>query len=319
MPALPSLRQLSYLVALAETLNFTKAAQQRFVTQSTLSGGIQELERLLGATLVERDRQQVRFTELGLEVVERARALLAQAGDLALHVSRSAGPYCALVKLGAIPTLAPYVLPPLMRAARTQMPELRIALREDRTSDLLTEVHKANLDFALIALPFETPGLLVEPLFDEELWLIGASDDPATRDARPTIDAIDPARLLLLSEGHCLRDHVLQGCRLTDPQPDIEATSLTTLAQMVEAGMGISIIPEMAIRGGLVKGMAVTARPLAAPAPRRAVALVARPSSARLEVFEALAVIARGLAVTSARARVQAARTKGAKASKTVG
>jgi LysR family hydrogen peroxide-inducible transcriptional activator len=304
MPALPSLRQLSYLVALSETLNFTQAAQARFVTQSTLSGGIQELERLLGASLVERDRQQVRFTPLGLEVVERARVLLAQAGDLASHVARCAGPLTGLVRLGAIPTVAPYLLPPLMRAAREQLPELRIALREERTATLLTQVNDASLDFALIALPYETSGLLVIPLFEEELWLIGADDDPATRTAKPTLDSIDASRLLLLAEGHCLREQVLQTCRLSEPLPEIEATSLTTLAQMVEAGMGIAIIPEMAIRGGLVKGMAITARPIGSPAPRRGIALVARPTSARLEAFETLGRLAAELAQSAARGRI---------------
>ena len=304
MAALPSLRQLSYLVALSETLNFTQAAQARFVTQSTLSGGIQELERLLGASLVERDRQQVRFTPLGLEVVERARVLLAQAGDLVSHVARCAGPLTGLVRLGAIPTVAPYLLPPLMRAAREQLPELRIALREERTATLLTQVNDASLDFALIALPYETSGLLVIPLFEEELWLIGADDDPATRTARPTLDSIDASRLLLLAEGHCRREHVLQTCRLSEPLPEIEATSLTTLAQMVEAGMGIAIIPEMAIRGGLVKGMAITARPIGSPAPRRGIALVARPTSARLEAFETLGRLAAELAQSAARGRI---------------
>jgi LysR family hydrogen peroxide-inducible transcriptional activator len=304
MAALPSLRQLSYLVALSETLNFTQAAQARFVTQSTLSGGIQELERLLGASLVERDRQQVRFTPLGLEVVERARVLLTQAGDLVSHVARCAGPLTGLVRLGAIPTVAPYLLPPLMRAAREQLPELRIALREERTATLLTQVNDASLDFALIALPYETSGLLVIPLFEEELWLIGADDDPATRTARPTLDSIDASRLLLLAEGHCLREHVLQTCRLSEPLPEIEATSLTTLAQMVEAGMGIAIIPEMAIRGGLVKGMAITARPIGSPAPRRGIALVARPTSARLEAFETLGRLAAELAQSAARGRI---------------
>ena len=259
----------------------------------------------MGATLVERDRQQVRFTPLGLEVVDRARVLLAQAGDLVSHVARCAGPLTGMVRLGAIPTLAPYVLPPLMRAAREQLPDLRIALREDRTASLLAQVHDASLDFALIALPYETPGLLVIPLFEEELWLIGAEHDPATRSARPTIDSIDASRLLLLAEGHCLREHVLQSCRLTEPLPEIEATSLTTLAQMVEAGMGIAIIPEMAIRGGLVKGMAITARPIGAPAPRRGIAMVARPTSARREAFETLGRLATELAQTAARGRVQ--------------
>lgn len=298
MSALPSLRQLAYLVKLSETLNFTQAAAACFVTQSTLSGGIQELERLLGARLVERDRQHVRMTPVGTAVVERARALLSMASDLVAHVSRESEPMGGLVRLSAIPTIAPFLLPRLLRTSRERHPRLRIALREDPTARALARLREGELDFALIALPWDTTGLLVRPLFDEELWLIAAEGDPAARRLRPTIASLDTDRLLLLEEGHCLREHTLEGCGLSErANPSgLEASSLTTLVQMVEEGLGVALLPEMAVRAGLLNGTGVVARPIAPPVPRRGIALVARASTARREVFDALGDIAATLA-----------------------
>jgi LysR family hydrogen peroxide-inducible transcriptional activator len=294
MSALPSLRQLSYLVRLSERLNFTQAAEACFVTQSTLSGGIQELERQLGARLVERDRQHVRMTPIGAEVVERARVLLSMAADLVEHAARAAEPMTGLLRLGAIPTIAPFMLPALVRTAREHHPRLRIALREDTTVRLLQQLRDGALDFGLIALPWDTAGLRVRELFDDELWLIAAEGDPAAKPARPSVASLDPERLLLLEEGHCLRSHTLEGCGLTERAnpTGIEASSVTTLVQMVEEGLGIALLPEMAVRAGLLVGSSVIARPIGAPAPRRRIALVARASTARGEEFEALAAIA---------------------------
>ncbi|RPH45475.1 MAG: hydrogen peroxide-inducible genes activator [Burkholderiales bacterium] len=294
MSALPSLRQLSYLVKLSEKLNFTQAAEASFVTQSTLSGGIQELERQLGAQLVERDRQHVRMTPIGEEVVERARALLSMATDLVQRASIAAEPMTGLLRLGAIPTIAPFMLPALVRTARERFPRLRFALREETTSRSLEQLRDGSLDFALIALPYDTTGLLVRPLFDDELWLIAAEGDPAVRPARASVAQLDHQRLLLLEEGHCLRSHTLEGCGLAERAnaTGIEATSVTTLVQMVEEGLGIALLPEMALRAGLLAGTSVVARPMGSPAPRRGIALVARASTARIAEFEALAEIA---------------------------
>ena len=298
MPALPSLRQLAYLNALADTLNFTQAAQACFVTQSTLSGGLQELERSLGAQLVERSRQRVALTPAGEIAVRRGRALLAMARDLAEEVGRSAQPMTGLLRLGAIPTIAPFLLPPLLRRLRERHAGLQLALREDQTEPLLARQRDGALDFALIALPWDTHGLRVAPVLSEELWLVAPPGDVALRRANLRVQAIDPQRLMLLAEGHCLRDHTLAGCGLgaAVTGQGLEATSLATLVQMVEEGLGIALLPEMALKAGLLADGPLLARPLAAPAPRREVALVARESSARLVEFEAIATLARELA-----------------------
>ena len=289
--ALPSLRQLSYLVAVADRLNFTQAAQDCFVTQSTLSSGLKELERTLGAALVERDRQHVLLTPLGRTVVERSRELLGSARDLVGAVRAAAAPMTGLLRLGAIPTIAPFLLPPLVRAARTQHPDLKLALREDRSATLLDRLRAAELDFALIALPYDTAGLMVRELFAEELWLITGMPDGAHAPRRPKISGLDPERLLLLEEGHCLREHTLEACGLAErANPSgIEASSLVTLVQMVESGLGDALLPQMAIESGFLGRASVLPQRFAPPVPRRTIALVARPTTTRVAEFEYLA------------------------------
>jgi LysR family hydrogen peroxide-inducible transcriptional activator len=289
--ALPSLKQLKYLVALADHLNFTRAAQASFVTQSTLSAGLKELESVLGAQLVERDRQSVALTPLGAEVAERARSLIAQAEDLVELAAGAGEPMTGTLRLGVIPTIAPFLLPNVLPGLRRQYPNLRLVLREDLTGNLIARLAAAQLDSALIALPYDTGGMLETPLFDDEFWLVGREDDPAFKAKRLTITAPVTERLLLLEEGHCLREHTLSACaRQATPNPSgIEATSLLTLVQMVESGLGLALVPEIALKSGLLEKTRLVARPLAPPAPKRTIALVARPSTARRSELELLA------------------------------
>lgn len=290
MRPLPSLRQLRYLVALAEHLHFTKAAEACFVTQSTLSAGIRELEAMLGPTLVERDRHSVRLTEVGLRVVQRARELLASAEDLADEAQGLADTLGGLLRLGAIPTIAPFLLPALLKDLRASLPELRVALREDTTANLLDRLRAGQLDVALIALPVDVDGLNVQPLFDDELWVVGPVDDAVLCADGTCVADTFAERLLLLEEGHCLRQHALAACS-TKPRlraDGIEATSLLTLMQMVESGIGLALVPEMALRAGLLQSSALAARPLV-PAPRRKIALASRRTSARQAETERIA------------------------------
>jgi LysR family hydrogen peroxide-inducible transcriptional activator len=300
MPASPSLKQLHYLVALSEHLNFTRAAESCFVTQSTLSAGLKELEDLLGARLVERDRQTVLMTPVGLDVVERARGILAATRDLVEIAAGARGPMTGLLRLGVIPTIAPFLLPGALRLLRQRYPELRLALREDLTANLLLRLENGELDFALIALPYETANLLVEPLFDDELRVVGRNGDP---EVKPNTVDVTPSlsdRLLLLEEGHCLRDHALYACgvsvhRTSGGSGGIEATSLLTLVQMVESGLGIALVPQMAVKSGLTESPNLLVRPIAEPSPKRTVALVARRSTSRPADFKALAEVVRSV------------------------
>jgi LysR family hydrogen peroxide-inducible transcriptional activator len=248
------------------------------------------LEDVLGTRLVERDRQTVLMTPIGLEVAKRARTLLAATQDLMEIAAGSRTPMTGLLRLGVIPTIAPFLLPPALRLIRERYPALRLALREDLTAELLSRLEDGRLDFALIALPYLTPGLLVEPLFDDELWLVGRKGDPQLKRRTVTLTPALAERLLLLEEGHCLREHALYACGApAHPSAEgMEATSLLTLVQMVESGLGIGLIPKMAVNSGLTQSPGLVTRPIAKPSPRRTIALAARRSTTRLSDLRAL-------------------------------
>ncbi len=290
MAASPTIKQLRYLQALNKTLSFTEAAALCFVGQSTLSAGLKELEATLGVQLVERDKQTVSITPIGQEVIDRAERLLAQADDLVDFVDSYAGSMVGVIKLGVIPTIAPFILPTLMPKMREQYPDLQIALREDLSGNLINKLDRHELDFALIALPYDIEGFLVKELFDDEFWLIAKEGDPIFKKKDLHLSHQMSDRILLLEDGHCIREHTLKACRRSElvSHNGIEATSLLTLVQMVESGLGIALLPEMAVQSGLLSNTQLIARPLAVPTPKRKIALIARPSTARIEEFNAL-------------------------------
>jgi LysR family transcriptional regulator, hydrogen peroxide-inducible genes activator len=291
MTHLPTLRQLTYLVELSERLNFRVAAEAQFVTQSTLSAGIKELETLLGVQLVERDRRHVRLTTVGEEVAARGRELLAAATDLAEAARSTTRPLSGPLRLGAIPTIAPYLLPGMLPALRRAYPELKVYLREDLTDRLLERLRASGLDIALIALPFDTGDLYVRELFRDEFAFVARGADPAVRTKDVPLRKIDTADMVLLEEGHCLRDHAIAACgpRRGAWEARVEATSLTTLIQMIEGGLGVTLLPRITLEAGILKGTRLVARPLSSPAPARTLALVARRTSPRLRDADLLA------------------------------
>jgi LysR family hydrogen peroxide-inducible transcriptional activator len=291
MAHLPTLRQLGYLVELSERLNFRIAAEAQLVTQSTLSAGIKELETVLGVQLVDRDKRHVRLTAVGEEVVARARLLLAAATDLAEAARSAAQPLSGPLRLGAIPTIAPYLLPSVLPALRRAHPELKLYLREDLTARLIERLSAGALDVALIALPFDTGDLYVRELFRDDFWFVGRAADPAFRKKAVSLERIDTGDMLLLEEGHCLRDHAIAACgpRHGAPESRVEATSLTTLIQMVEGGLGVTLLPEITLNAGLLKGTRLVARRLSRPAPSRTLALASRRTSAHRRDADLLA------------------------------
>ena len=200
---------------------------------------------MLGVSLVERDRQTVLMTMTGSEVAERARAIIAATCDLVERAAQTPQPMSGPLRLGVIPTVAPFLLPPSLLRLRERYPDLRLALREDLTVNLLRRIDGGQLDFALIALPYDTGRLLVEALFDDELLLVGRCDDALLQAAAVTATPALAERLLLLEEGHCLREHALYACS-QPPQraaQQIEATSLLTLVQMIDSGLGVGPDP----------------------------------------------------------------------------
>jgi LysR family transcriptional regulator, hydrogen peroxide-inducible genes activator len=304
MSALPSIRQLRYLVAVADRLNFRAAAESCFVTQSTLSAGIKELESVLGTELVERDKRHVRLTRVGEEVVAKARTLVAGAQDLVETAQRAAEPLTGAFRLGVIPTIAPFLLPRIAPQLRAAYPRLKLYLREDLTERLLDRLRSAELDAALIALPYETGELAVRELFRDEFWFVARGDDPLAREKAVAVERLAPREIVLLEEGHCLRDHAIVACGARAPgeAPAVEATSLATLVQMVEGGLGVTLLPEMTLKAGILNGTSLVARPFASRVPARTIALVARPGGAHGRDGDLLATFVTARAAPKAKA-----------------
>jgi LysR family hydrogen peroxide-inducible transcriptional activator len=287
---LPSLRNLRYLTALAEHLNFRAAAEACFVSQSTLSAGIKELESGLGVQLVERDTRSVRLTPVGVETTERARRMLGEAADLVAVASEAREPLSGPLRFGVIPTIAPYLLPRVLGPLRARYPKLKLYLREDLTEHLLERVRSGELDAALIALPYATGELAIRELFRDEFWFVAPPDDPLARTRAVAVDRLDTSELILLEDGHCLREHAIAACGPGRTEPSrIEATSLPTLLQMVEGGLGVTLLPEIALKGGALNGTRLIARPFSSRVPARTIAFASRQSGTRDRDLELLA------------------------------
>ncbi|MCG7348538.1 hydrogen peroxide-inducible genes activator [Sphingomonas sp. MJ1 (PH-R8)] len=288
---LPTLKQLQYLVALRDAGHFGRAAEASFVTQSTLSAGIRELETLIGVTLVERTRRVVRFTPLGEAIVDKARTVIREAEELA-DMARAAGrPLSGEMRMSVIPTIAPFLLPRILPRLREDYPDLKLFLREEPSQAACEALHHGRSDCVLLALPFACGDVEVAPLFEDPLYL-AVPQGEARPGAGPMVaDDIDAARLLLLEDGHCLKDHALRAC----PHPELRGratmlgTSLHTIVQMVDNGLGHTMLPEMAVDAGILDHTQVVARKIDAPKASREIALVWRRASPRERDFRLLA------------------------------
>ena len=294
---LPTVKQLQYLVALRRFGHFGKAADACFVTQSTLSAGLRELETLLGTTLVERTRRVVRFTALGEKIADKAVSVLRETEELAEMARAQGRPLHGDLRMGVIPTIAPFLLPTMLPRLRQQWPELKLYLREETSSAACEALHRGQLDCVLLALPFACGDVDSTALFEDPLFVAyprGEAPD------EPSIDAaeIDERRLLLLEDGHCLKDHALSACNRPELRANAEmmGTSLHTLVQMVDNGLGLTFVPGMAIEAGLLTGTRVDARPLRSDHPYRRISLIWRKSSPREAEFKMLATTLRRIA-----------------------
>ncbi|HLV07075.1 MAG TPA: hydrogen peroxide-inducible genes activator [Croceibacterium sp.] len=288
---LPTIKQLQYLVALHEHGHFGRAAEAMFVSQSTLSAGIRELESLLGVTLVERSRRVVRFTPLGNAVVDKAHRLLREAEELSDLVQASGKPLTGELRMSVIPTIAPFLLPRILPRLRRERPQLKLYLREEVSGDAVESLHHGRADCVLLALPFATGEVDQEHICADKLFVAFPKDDPRNPPDSIPPAMIDENHLLLLEDGHCLREHALSACN----RPELRAsatmigTSLHTLVQMVDNGLGMTMLPEMAIDAGILRGTQVVARPLKAKNASREIALIWRKNSPRAEEFRLLA------------------------------
>ena len=286
---LPTLKQLQYLAALHDFGHFGKAADACFVTQSTLSAGIQDLEKLVGLQIVERTRRSVHFTPYGELIAAKARRVLREAEELADLARAAAEPLSGELRLSVIPTIAPFILPRILPKLRQDWPNLRLMLREETSAAACDALNRGTVDCVLLALPYTCGEFDAEELFQDPLYVAWPGKEPAPNIATP--DTIDPSRLLLLEDGHCLKDHAISACNR--PELRVEsamlATSLHTLVQMVENGFGVTMLPEMAISAGILKDTSVIAKPLSSANASRTIALIWRKASPRVRDYRLLA------------------------------
>jgi LysR family transcriptional regulator, hydrogen peroxide-inducible genes activator len=293
LPAL-SLTELRYLVAVDELRHFGRAAAACHVTQPTLSSGIKKLEGTLGVVLFERSRRAVRPTPVGVELARQARRVLEETHELVRVARREARPLVGPLRLGVIPTLGPYLLPWLLPLLTRAFPELQPRPHEAFTAELLEALRGQRLDAAFLALPIEEAGLVALPVFEEPFWLLTPADHPLAKRERIRERDLSGCRVLLLTEGHCLRDQALELCARAEADAaaqtyDVRATSLETLRQLVGAGMGCTLLPALAVPGQREAGTSTRLRPFAHPAPSRRIALVYRKTYPRPQELEALA------------------------------
>lgn len=284
-----TLRQLRYLDALSRHRHFGRAAEECSVSQPALSMQIHELEECLGGALVERRHGDAMLTERGVQVAERAASILSAARDLVEFAHRTNSLLVGTLRLGIIPTLAPYVLPWVIPELQRRYPELRLSLLESQTKTLLNELTRGTIDVALLALPVEKADAETLPLFEDRFLLAVSADDPLPERARVTAHDVGERLLLLLEEGHCLRDQALAYCGETrgDTNNGFLATSLATIMQMVASGYGITLLPEVAVDVELRDSRVKLLR-FADPQPNRCVGLIWRRTSPRTEDFQAL-------------------------------
>ena len=296
MKRLPTMKQLQYLVALADTRHFGRAAERCHITQSTLSAGIRDLESVLGTAVAERSNRHVLITRIGEQIAERAKVLLRDAEEVMELARAGRAPMTGEMRLGVIPTISPFYLPRVLPGLRERFPELTVYLREEQTAPLLARLEEGELDAALIALPCETGDLGIEVIMEDEFLFACDRTHALAGAGEVSLDALAGQRLLLLEEGHCLRGHALDVCRMGDrtARAQFEASSLHTLVHMVAAGIGVTLVPRLAVDARIAQETDVSLSRLAVPASRR-IGLAWRGTSSRAEEFRLLATTLRQL------------------------
>ncbi|QGZ95352.1 hydrogen peroxide-inducible genes activator [Terricaulis silvestris] len=280
--SMPTLRQLQFLIALRAQGSFVGAAEAVGVTQPTLSAGIKDLEAVLGAVLVERGRTGAVLTPAGEEAAERAVRAVGEVEDMVRTVQTAGEPFSGVFRLGAIPTIAPFLLPRALPLLKRKFPKLRLQMREDLTARLVEGLRTRTLDAALIALPYEAHGVATAAIAEDEFYLLCPDTHPLAKRNDLSPEHLKNEDVLLLEDGHCLRDHALSACKLTPRRSsEMGATSLHTLVQMVAGGMGVTLLPKIAAEGGAVAGAPVAIRPFETPIAGRAIGVAWREGGQR--------------------------------------
>jgi LysR family transcriptional regulator, hydrogen peroxide-inducible genes activator len=290
MTAHYTLKHLRYFIAVAKYKHFGHAADACFVTQPTLSSAIKELEEILGVRLLERTKRSVLVTPIGNTVLERARTIINEADSLVELVQTRRTPLCGELRMGVIPTIGPFLLPKIMTQIRKKFPDLQLYLTEDTTERLLSSLREGNQDLLILALPYESEGIETDIFMQDPFYCALPLDHPLTKKTEIKNEDIFEENLLLLAEGHCLRDHALAACSWRGAQNTREfaATSLSTIVQMVSNGLGITLLPKIAIDAGITQGCDLKTIPLSKSSPPRDIGLVWRKTSGRVDEFKML-------------------------------
>ena len=290
MKLLPSVKQLEYLVALDETVHFGKAAELCHVTPSTLSAGIKDLENLLGVTLAERSKRHVHMTSIGSEIALRSKQLLRDAEDIMALAKSNSEPMSGDLKLGVIPTIGPFLLPKVITQLNIKYPQLRLFLEEDLSEKLLDRLQQGELDVVLMALPYDTRNFEVKHILDDEFYFACHPKHELSAKKLVTNNDLKKQPLMLLEEGHCLRSHVLDACKLDQmrSRTKLEASSFYTLVQMVASGIGVTLLPKLAIEAKITENTQIKLSPFDIPSYRQ-IALVWRKTSLQTNDYLILA------------------------------
>jgi LysR family hydrogen peroxide-inducible transcriptional activator len=292
----PTFKQLKYLCAVAEHRHFSKAAEACHVTQSTLSAGVQELESQLGVTIFERNSKNVLITPVGERILAQARMLLGNVEDLVAIAHASQEPLSGDLRMGVIPTIGPFLLPQMLGDLRKQYPRLKLYLKEDLSAELYTRLQQGELDLILLALPYPLPAMHTETLFADEFELLLPPEHPLHKAERVLQKQLQGEKLLLLEEGHCLRDHALEACKLDAVQMDLvyQGTSLLTLVQMVANGLGVTLLPEIALKANILGNSRLEVKRFREDRVSRDIGLAWRNTDPRVSDYQALAQFIRG-------------------------
>jgi LysR family hydrogen peroxide-inducible transcriptional activator len=287
------LKDLRYLVAIADTRHFGRAAQRCFVSQPTLSAQLKKLEDYLGVQLVERQPRRITLTQAGEAVVARARAILEASTEIVTLAQSLRDPLAGRLRLALLPTIGPYLLPLVVRKIRKALPRLELMLYEYQTRAMLEHLQNGEIDAGILALPVHAEGIESRELYAEPFVLALPDQHRLTRRREACASDLDEETLLLLEDGHCLRDQALAICHGTTAheRQDFRATSLETLRQMVAVGVGVTLLPTLATRGAYGAAHGVTIRPFAKPAPTRHIGVVWRANTARMNAIDAVAAL----------------------------
>jgi LysR family transcriptional regulator, hydrogen peroxide-inducible genes activator len=292
-----NLKDLKYLVALADTGHFGKAAERTFVSQPTLSAQLKKLEEYLGVKLVERQPKNVQLTEVGKQIVVRARRMLDESDEIVALARSNTDPFAGKLKVALIPTIGPYLLPRVMQKIRKGLPHLGLMLYEYQTEALLKRLRDGEVDLGIMALPALADGVETRELYEENFTVALPNNHPLASKATIKVQDLKSHTLLLLEDGHCLRDQALEVCSRVDVKEaeDFRATSLETLRQMVVAGLGITLLPEMAVESPFGSQRGLTIKQFAKPAPSRAVGAVWRKTTTRAAAISAVCDVIDGV------------------------